>query len=95
MQARVRFGFVRRGATLCGDRACRLCSATSVELEAENWRLFSTTLVRGVSGELEDENWRLSSTTLYEEYLGSWKMRTDWRLCSTTVVRGAICGAGS
>ena len=36
----------------------------SVELEAENWRLCSTTLVRGVSGELEDENWRLSSTTL-------------------------------
>ena len=27
------------------------------ELEAENWRLCSTTLVRGVSGELEDENW--------------------------------------
>ena len=35
-----------------------------MELEAENWRLCSTTLVRGVSGELEDENWRLSSTTL-------------------------------
>ena len=28
-----------------------------VELEAENWRLCRTTLVRGVSGELEDENW--------------------------------------
>ena len=28
----------------------------SGELEAENWRLCSTTLVRGVSGELEDEN---------------------------------------
>ena len=25
-----------------------------MELEAENWRLSSTTLVRGVSGELED-----------------------------------------
>ena len=36
----------------------------SVELEAENWRLYSTTLVRGVSGELEDENWRLCSATL-------------------------------
>ena len=36
----------------------------SVELEAENWRLCSATLVRRVSGELEDENWRLSSTTL-------------------------------
>ena len=35
-----------------------------MELEAENWRLCSTTLVHGVSGELEDENWRLSSTTL-------------------------------
>ena len=34
------------------------------ELEAENWRLCSTTLVRGVSGELDDENWRLCSTTL-------------------------------
>ena len=54
-----------------------------MELEAENWRLCSTTLVRdfvvqllarGVSGELEDEN---------------------WRLCSATLVRGAICGAGS
>ena len=30
-----------------------------MELEAENWRLCSTTLVRGVPGELEDENWRL------------------------------------
>ena len=35
-----------------------------LKLEAENRRLCSTTLVRGVSGELEDENWRLSSTTL-------------------------------
>ena len=26
------------------------------ENEDENWRLCSTTLVRGVSGELEDEN---------------------------------------
>ena len=33
-------------------------------LEAENWRLCSTTLVHGVAGELEAENWRLSSTTL-------------------------------
>ena len=31
--------------------------------QSVNWRLCSTTLVRGVSGELEDENWRLSSTT--------------------------------
>ena len=34
-----------------------------MELEDENWRLCSTTLVRGVSGELEDENWQLCSTT--------------------------------
>ena len=34
------------------------------ELEDENWRLGSTTLVRGVAGEWEDENWRLCSTTL-------------------------------
>ena len=36
----------------------------SVQLEAENWRLRSTTLLRGVSVELDGENWRLSSTTL-------------------------------
>ena len=35
-----------------------------MELEAENWRLCSTTLVRGVSGELEAENWRLCGATL-------------------------------
>ena len=36
----------------------------SVELEAENWRPCSATVVRGVSGELEAENWRPCSTTL-------------------------------
>ena len=35
-----------------------------MELEAENWRLCSTTLARGVAVELEAENWRVSSTTL-------------------------------
>ena len=35
-----------------------------MQLEAENWPLCSTTLVRGVSGELEAENWRLCSATL-------------------------------
>ena len=35
-----------------------------MELDAENWRLCSTTLVRGVIGELEAENWRLCSTTV-------------------------------
>ena len=45
----------------------------SVELEAENWRLCSTTLVRGVAGELEDENWRLGSTTLVRRVAGEWE----------------------
>ena len=35
-----------------------------MELEAENWRLCSATLVRGVVVELEAENWRVSSTIL-------------------------------
>ena len=35
-----------------------------MELEAENWRVSSTTLVRGAIRELEAENWRLCSTTL-------------------------------
>ena len=35
-----------------------------MELEAENWPLCSTSVVRGVSVELEAENWRLCSTTL-------------------------------
>ena len=35
-----------------------------MELEAENWRLCSTTLVRGVAVEPEAENWRVSSTIL-------------------------------
>ena len=35
-----------------------------MELEAENWRLCSATLVRGVAVELEAENWRVSSATL-------------------------------
>ena len=42
-----------------------------MELEAENWRLCSTTLVRGVSGELEDENWRSCSTTLVRGVSGA------------------------
>ena len=55
MQARVRFaGCVRNPLR----RSC-VSSARkqSVELEAENWRLCSTTLVRGVAVELEAENW--------------------------------------
>ena len=66
----------------------------SVELEAENWRLCSTTLVRGVSGELDDENWRLCSTTLVRGVSVELEAE-NWRLSTTTLVRGAICRAGS
>ena len=60
-----------------GDFVVQLLYAEqSVELEDENWRLCSATLVRGVSGELEDENWRLSSTTLVRSNLWSWRLRT-------------------
>ena len=38
-----------------------------MELEAENWRLRSTTLVRGVAVELEDEKWVVAA---------------NWRRCS-------------
>ena len=49
----------------------------SVQLEAENWRLRSTTVVHGVSGELDEENWRLFVVQLYyAEYLWSWMVRT-------------------
>ena len=54
-----------------------------MELEAENWRLCSATLVRGVAGELEDENWRLCSTTLVRGLAGELEDE-NWRLCSTT-----------
>ena len=58
-------------------RRFRARHTASVELEAENWRLCSTTLVRGESAELEDENWRLCSTTLStRSNLWSWKLRT-------------------
>ena len=50
---------------MCEPRGADFVAGTaSVGLEAENWRLCSTTLVCGVSAELEDENWRLCSTTL-------------------------------
>ena len=52
----------------------------SGELEDENWRLSSTTLVRG-----EAENWRLCSTTLVG---GAICGAENWRLCNTTLVRG-------
>ena len=51
------------------------CDTASGELEAENWRLCSTTLVRGVS------SWTMRTgdfvvQLLYAEYLWSWKLRT-------------------
>ena len=85
MQARVRFAGCPRNPL---RRSC-VSSARN-----ENWRLCSTTLVRGVSAELEDENWRLCSTTLVRGVSGELEDE-NWRLCSTTLVRGAICGAGS
>ena len=58
-----------------------------MELEAENWRLCSRTLVRRVSGELGDENWRLCSAALARGVSGELE-EEYWRLCSTIVVRG-------
>ena len=64
----------------------RLCSTTSVcgvggELEDENWRPGSTTLVRRVraAGDWEDENWRLGSTTLVWRAAGKWE-EENWRV---------------
>ena len=65
-QARVQFVPVRRNPLRrsCVSSARNAGESAIGELEDENWRLSSTTVVRGVSGELEDENWRLSRTTL-------------------------------
>ena len=53
------------GAALCEPPWADFVAGTaSGELEAENWRLCSTTLVRGGICELEAENWQPSSTTL-------------------------------
>ena len=68
-----------QGQIGCPMRSLNLCW----ELEPENWRLCSTTLVRGVAGELEDENWRLGSTTLVRGVAGEWEDE-NWRLGSTT-----------
>ena len=71
-----------------------VAGTASAELEDENWRLCSTTLVRGAICELEAENWRLCSATLVRGVSGELEDE-NWRLSSTTLVRGAICGAGS
>ena len=67
-QARVRFvprarNPLRRSCVLSARNAGE-SAICPVELEAENWRPCSTTVVRGVSGQLEAENWRPCSTTL-------------------------------
>ena len=94
MQARARFvksprDPLRRSrvssARNAGESAIR--AEQAVELEAENWRLCSTTLVRGGAGELEAENWRRGSTTVVRGVAGEWEDE-NWRLVSTTVVRG-------
>ena len=41
-----------------------------MELEAENWRLRRTAVVRGVAVELEDEKWRRGNTTLVRRVAG-------------------------
>ena len=56
----------------CGTLLWDTLVGHSRELEGENWRSCSTTLVRGVSGELEDEE---QSVEVEDE---------NWRLCSTT-----------
>ena len=66
-----------------------------MQLEDENWRLRSTTLVHGVSGELDEENWRLCHSTTLLRGVSVELDGENWRLSSTTLVRGAICRAGS
>ena len=51
----------RSRATLCGDRACRLCSSTTTRSNLWSWKLRTGDFVV-----------QLECT----EYLGSWKMRT-------------------
>ena len=92
MQARARFvksprDPLRRScvssARNAGESAIR--AEQAVELEAENWRLCSATLVRGGAGELEAENWRRGSTTVVRGVAGVWEDE-NWRLGSTTLV---------
>ena len=96
MQARVRCVKLPRdplrrsrvpSARNAGESAIRLAAEQAVEVEAENWRLCSTTLVRGVAGELEAENWGLCSTTLVRGVAGELEAE-NWRRGRTTVVRG-------
>ena len=63
--------------------SARNAAEQAVEVEAENWRLCSTTLVRGVAGELEAENWRRGRTTVVRGVAGEWEDE-NWRVGSRT-----------
>ena len=84
MQARVRRVKLPRDPL---RRSCvpsaRNAAEQAVEVEAENWRLCSTTLVRGVAGELEAENWRRGRTTVVRGVAGEWEDE-NWRVGSRT-----------
>ena len=69
-----------------GESAIR--AEQAVELEAENWRLCSTTKVRGVAGELEAENWRRGRTTVVRGVAGEWEDE-NWRVGSSGVFVGS------
>ena len=89
MQARARFvklprDPLRRSCVSSARNAGE--SAIRAEQAVENWRLCSTTLVRGGAGELEAENWRRGSTTVVRGVAGEWEDE-NWRLGSTTLVR--------
>ena len=96
MQARVRCVKLPRdplrrscvpSARNAGESAIRVAAEQAVEVEAENWGLCSTTLVRGVAGELEAGNWRRGRTTVVRGVAGEWEDE-NWRVGSTTGVRG-------
>ena len=80
MQARVRCVKIPRDPL---RRSCvpsaRNAAEQAVEVEAENWRLCSATLVRGVAGELEAENWRRGRTTVVRGVAGEWEDE-NWRV---------------
>ena len=66
------------GTALCDLHAQSSWQAQHLWMGAENWRLCSTTLVRGVSAELEAENWRLCSTTLVSGVSGELEDESDF-----------------
>ena len=85
----------RSGATLYGDRACRVPEMQArVRFASVRRNPLRRNAGESAIGELEDANWRLSSTIVVRGVCGELEDE-NWRLCSTTLVRGAICGAGS